>query len=198
MVGANGVVLVGGSGGFAVAVAPRAQAALVLGAEVRPDGSLSAMLADRVEVAARLYQRGKVEKVLASGDHGSAGYDEVNAMKHALVAAGVPARDVFTDHAGFDTWDSAVRARKVFEAKSVLVVTQRFHLARAVWAARRAGLTAHGVAADLHDYGRMGQRGQVREILARVKAVAEAATDSKPRYLGPKIPITGDGQASAG
>ena len=77
-------------------------------------------------------------------------------MKRELIARGVPARDVFTDHAGFDTWSSAVRARKVFRVSSVLVVSQRFHLARAVWLARRAGLEAHGVAADLADYGGQG------------------------------------------
>lgn len=195
---ANAVVLIGGSGSSHVADAPHAQVALVLGAQVNPDGSLSTMLADRVAVGARLYRDGKVDKVLASGDHGQHEYDEVDAMKRALIAAGVPERDVFTDHAGFDTWDSVVRARKVFEVESALVVTQGFHLPRAVWLARRAGLDAHGVSADLHDYGRALRFSQVRETLARVKAVGEVVTGSDPRFLGPQIPITGDGRASAG
>jgi len=198
--GSNAVVLLsGGSGDYArPADAPRAQVALVLGAAVRPDGTLTPMLRDRVRVAAELYREGKVSKVLASGDHGTVQYDEVNPMKRALIAQGVPERDVFTDHAGFDTWDSVVRARKVFGVSSALVVTQGFHLPRAVWLARRAGLDAHGVSASLHGYGTQGRRSGVREVLARVKAVEEAVTSSRPRYLGPPVPITGDGRASAG
>jgi SanA protein len=195
---ANAVVLLGGGGSSHVADAPHAQVALVLGAQVKPDGTPSAMLADRIAVGARLYRDGKVDKVLASGDHGTHEYDEVDAMKRALIAAGVPERDVFTDHAGFDTWDSVVRARKVFEVRSALVVTQDFHLPRAVWLARRAGLDAHGVSADLQGYGHALRFSQIRELLARVKAVGEVVTGSDPRFLGPKIPITGDGRASAG
>jgi SanA protein len=195
---ANAVVLIGGEGSSDVADAPNAQVALLLGAKVDPSGRPSAMLRDRIAVAAELYRAGKVERVLASGDHGRTDYDEVNAMKRELLARGVPARDVFTDHAGFDTWSSAVRARKVFGVRSVLVVTQDFHLARAVWLARRAGLTAHGVSADLHGYGRQGMLSRAREALARVKAVGDVVCDTQPRYLGPRIPITGDARASAG
>ncbi len=195
---ANALVLIGGSGTSGVADAPHAQVALLLGAKVEPSGRPSAMLADRIAVAARLYHAGKVEKVLASGDHGRADYDEVNTMKRGLLADGVPARDIFTDHAGFDTWSSVVRARKVFRVSSALVVTQGFHLPRAVWLARRAGLDAHGVDADLHGYGRQEQLSQVREVLARVKAVEDVVTGAQPRYLGPAIPISGDGRASAG
>jgi SanA protein len=198
--GSNALVLLsGGSGDYSrPGDAPRAQAALVLGAAVRPDGSLTPMLADRVRVAAQLYREGKVTKVLASGDHGTESYDEVNPMKRALIAQGVPQRDVFTDHAGFDTWDSVVRARRVFGVSSALVVTQGFHLPRAVWLARRAGLDAHGVSADLHGYGEQGRRSVMREVFARVKAVEEAVSGSRPRYLGPPIPISGDGRASEG
>lgn len=195
---ANAVVLLGGGGSSHVADAPHAQVALVLGAQVNPDGSLSAMLADRVAVGARLYRDGKVDKVLASGDHGRHEYDEVDAMKRELIAAGVPERDVFTDHAGFDTWNSVVRAREVFQVESALVVTQGFHLPRAVWLAHRAGLDAHGVTADLQDYGRALRFSQVRELLARVKAVGDVVTGRDPKFLGPTIPITGDGRASAG
>jgi SanA protein len=119
-------------------------------------------------------------------------------MKHALVRAGVPDSAVFTDHAGFDTWDSVVRARKVFQVDSVLVVTQGFHIPRAVWLARHAGLDAHGVVADRHDYGRQGQKSQLREVLGRVKAVGNVAGGTKPRFLGPPVPITGDSRASDG
>jgi SanA protein len=195
---ANAVVLLGGEGSSDVAGAPHAQVALLLGAKVERSGRPSAMLRDRIAVAAKLYRAGKVERVLASGDHGRTDYDEVNAMKRGLIAQGVPPGDVFTDHAGFDTWSSAVRARKVFRVRSALVVTQDFHLARAVWLARRAGLTAHGVSADLSGYGRQGILSQAREVLARVKAVGDVATGAEPRYLGPEIPITGDAGASRG
>jgi SanA protein len=196
--GANAVVLLGGGSSSSIDDAPHAQVALLLGAQVHDDGRPSAMLADRIAVAAELYRAGKVDRVLASGDHGRVGYDEVNTMRRELIAAGVPARDIFTDHAGFDTWDSSVRARKVFDVSSALVVTQRFHLARAVWLAQRAGLTASGVAADRQDYGRSQQRSEVREVLARVKAVGQVVTGAEPRYLGPQIPIDGDARASRG
>jgi SanA protein len=195
---ANAVVLIGGSGDDTVGTAPHAQVALVLGAAVNADGTPSQMLADRVTTALRLYRAGKVDKLLVSGDHGTTSYDEPDTMKRALLAAGVPARDVFTDHAGFDTWDSMVRARKVFGVRSALIVTQGFHLPRAVWLAREAGLRAHGVSADLHGYGRQALLSQAREVLARVKAVGQATTDAPPRFLGPRIPISGDGRASAG
>jgi SanA protein len=196
---ANAIVLLGGRGSVdRPEDAPRAQVALVLGAQVRPDGTMSDMLADRVTVAARLYKAGKVDRVLVSGDHGRVGYDEPNTMKRALVQAGVPADDVFTDHAGFDTRDSVVRARNVFQVDSALIVTQGFHAPRAVWLAGRAGLDAHGVTADLRDYGRQGQKSQVRETLARVKAVGSATIARDPRFLGPPIPITGDASASDG
>jgi SanA protein len=196
--GANAVVLLGGGASSSVDDAPHAQVALLLGAEVRGDGTPSAMLADRIAVAAELYRAGKVDRVLASGDHGTRGYDEVNTMRRELIAAGVPARDVFTDHAGFDTWDSSVRAREVFDVDSAIVVTQGFHLPRAVWLAQRAGLRASGVASDLQGYGRAQQRSEVRELLARVKAVGQVVTGTEPRYLGPRIPIDGDARASRG
>ena len=196
---ANAIVLLGGRGSVdRPADAPHAQVALVLGAQVREDGSMSGMLADRVAVAAELYRAGKVDRVLVSGDHGRADYDEPNTMKRALVKAGVPAEDVFTDHAGFDTWDSVVRARKVFKVESALVVTQGFHAPRAVWLAKRAGLDAHGVVADVHAYGRQGQKSQIREVFARVKAVGSATVGVEPRFLGPSVPITGDASASDG
>ena len=195
----NAVVLAGGAGtSETVAEAPRAQVALVLGAFVHAPGHPSGMLRDRVLMGAALYKSGKVEKVLVSGDHGTTAYDEVNEMRDELLALGVPARDIFCDHAGFDTRDSTVRARDVFKALSVLVVTQRFHLARAVFLARRAGLTAHGVVADRSSYGVQGRRSRLRETLARVKAVKEVVTSEQPRFRGPALPVTGDGRATLG
>jgi SanA protein len=198
--GANALVLLDARGDSAASLdaVPHAQAALVLGAQVKPDGTPSAMLADRIAAAAELYEAGKVDKLLLSGDHGRWSYDEVGTMREALLARGIPAEDVFTDHAGFDTWDSAQRARRVFGVGSVIVVTQRFHMSRALYAAHRAGLDATGYAADRRDYGRVMARLRVREALARVKVVADRVTGADPRFLGPRVPIDGDGRVSWG
>jgi SanA protein len=196
---ANAIVALGGRGWTKDPRAARhAQAALVLGAQVRPDGSPSAMLDDRVRAAAALYRDGRVDKVLVSGDHGRVGYDEVGTMRRELLRLGVPAGDIFEDHAGFDTWDSMVRARRVFAVHSAVVVTQRFHLARALWLARRAGLQATGLAADARGYGAVERTLEVREVVARVKAVTDVVTGAAPRFLGPQHPITGDGRTTLG
>lgn len=203
VVGANAVVLLDARGRTVAeadpAAAPRAQVALVLGAQVKPDGTPSAMLADRIDAAADLHRAGRVEKLLLSGDHGRVGYDEVGTMRGALLRRGVPAEDLFTDHAGFDTWDSAQRARRVFGARSAIVVTQRFHLSRALFAARRAGLDATGYPADrARGYGRVMTRLRTREWLARVKVTGDALTGARPRFLGPPIALDGDGRRSWG
>ncbi len=197
---ANAVVVLDARGEAADSLdaVPHAQAALVLGAQVKPDGTPSAMLADRIAAAAELYRAGKVDKLLLSGDHGRWAYDEVGTMRRALLARGIPARDLFTDHAGFDTWDSAQRARRVFGVESAIVVTQRFHLARALYAAHRAGLRATGYAADRRDYGRVMGRLRLREALARVKVVADSVTGADPHFLGPRLPIGGDGRETWG
>ena len=172
---ANAVVALGGRGWTRDPAAARpAQAALVLGAQVQPDGQPSAMLEDRVRAAAALYRDRRVAKALVSGDH------------------------IFEDHAGFDTWDSMVRAKHVFEVKTAIVVTQRFHLARALWLARRAGLRASGLAADARSYGSITRTLQAREVVARVKAVGDVVTGAGPRFLGPSHPIAGDGRTTLG
>ncbi|MES1194113.1 MAG: ElyC/SanA/YdcF family protein [Solirubrobacterales bacterium] len=197
---ANAVVLLGGRGAKTDPQAvPHAQAALVLGALVQPDGRPSAMLEDRIRAAAALYREGRVDKVLASGDHGRRDYDEVNAMRRELVRLGVPDEDVFTDHAGFATLDSVVRARKVFNVKSVTVVTQPFHLPRALWLARHAGLTASGFEAGAgNSYSSKGTASSVREIFARTKAFGDVLTGAQPKFLGPRIDIAGSADASRG
>jgi SanA protein len=177
---------------------PHAQAALVLGAQVMPNGAPSSMLSDRITAAEELYKAGRVDKLLLSGDHGRWTYDEVGTMRRILLERGIPPEDIFTDHAGFDTWDSAQRARRVFEVRSAVVVTQRFHMARALFDARRAGLEATGYAADRRDYGRVMPRLRVREAAARVKTMADVVTGADPHFLGAKIPISGDGRVSWG
>jgi SanA protein len=196
---ANAVVLLGGSGEVKrLRTVPHAQAALVLGAQVKPDGRPSAMLADRIAAAEDLYRAHKVDKLLLSGDHGQWTYDEVGAMRRTLLHDGVRPQNLFTDHAGFDTWDSAQRASKVFGVRSVVVVTQDFHMARALYAARHAGLRATGYSADRRRYGAVMGRLRIREALARVKVVADALTGAGPHFLGPRIPISGDGRRSWG
>jgi SanA protein len=181
-----------------VAKVPHAQAALVLGAQIYRDGRPSIMLRDRVNAAAELYRAGRVDKLLLSGDHSRVDYDEVGTMRRLLLDQGIPAQDIFTDHAGFDTWDSAQRAKRVFDVSSAVVVTQRFHMARALYDARRAGLKVTGYAADRRDYGRIMRKLEVREAAARVKTLADVVTGAEPHFLGAEIPITGDGRASWG
>ena len=195
----NVVVALGGRGSTTKPQdVPHAQAALVLGAQVYKDGRPSIMLADRVNAAADLYDAGKVDKLLLSGDHSRLDYDEVGTMKRMLLARGIPAQDIFEDHAGFDTWDSAQRARRVFNVQSAVVVTQKFHMARALYDARRAGLRVSGFDADRRDYGKIMGKLRVREAAARVKTLGDALTGADPHFLGPEIPITGDGRKSWG
>ncbi len=178
--------------------APAAPVAIVLGARVYSSGAPSAMLADRLETAVQLYRSGKVQKLLLSGDHGQTTYDEVNAMLAYVRERGVADEDAFTDHAGFSTYETMYRARDVFQVESALIVTQEFHLPRAVYTARSLGLDAVGVTADLRPYAEE-DRLLVRDWLARVKAFVQLhVTKPEPRYLGPVIPIDGDGRATRG
>lgn len=169
----------------------RAEVAMVFGAYVLPNGTPSSALADRLVTALDLYKDGKVSKFLLTGDHGQDDYDEVNAMKAYLERAGVPKEDIFLDHAGFDTYQSLVRARDVFGVKDTILVTQEFHLPRALYIAKSLGLQAEGVTADrraLLNYRAM----EVREMGARLKAFAEVSIGRSPKYLGPTIDLTGD------
>jgi len=197
--GANLFVLwSGGDSTSEVADVPRAEVAIVPGALVEPDGDMSVMLAARVQQASRLWHAGKVEKILVSGDHGTWKYDEPDTMRKALVSDGVAPEDVFEDHAGFDTWATMVRARQIFGVRDAVVVTQGFHMPRALYLADAAGIDATGLTADLQDWGYQGRKSSVREVLSRVKAVADVTLDT-PAMAGPKIPIaTSDGRESWG
>lgn len=192
------VLTSGGDSTSEVADVPRAEVAIVPGALVEPDGDLSAMLAARVEQASRLWHAGKVEKILVSGDHGTWRYDEPDTMRKALVRDGVAPEDIFEDHAGFDTWATMVRARSIFGARDAVVVTQGFHMPRALYLADAAGIDATGLTADLQGWGAQGRKSSVREVLSRVKAIADVTLDT-PALAGPKIPIaTTDGRESWG
>ena len=196
---ANAYVLLstGGESTDRVADVPHAQVAIVPGAFVQADGRMSLMLADRVQRAYELWRAGKVEKILVSGDHHSWAYDEPDTMRKALVGDGVPGRDVFEDHAGLDTWATMVRAHGIFGVRHAVVVTQGFHMPRALYLADAAGIDATGLTSDLHPYGVQGVKSDVREVLSRVKAIADTTLDT-PAMGGPPIPIAGDGWASWG
>ena len=170
---------------------------IVLGCLVRSDGSLSDMLRDRLETGVMLYKRGAAPKILMSGDHGTDGYDEVNAMKKYAVEQGVPSEDVFMDHAGFSTYETVCRAKEVFGAKKVLIVTQEYHLYRALYIAEKLGLEALGVPSDLHRYAGQFKR-DLREILARNKDFIMCIFKPAPKYLGDPIPLSGSGDVTEG
>jgi len=193
------VLLVGqGRSTDAVAEVRPATVAIVPGALVEPDGDMSAMLADRVRQAAALWHAGKVEKILVSGDHGAWAYDEPGTMRRALVADGVAPEDVFEDHAGFETWATMVRARSIFGVEDAVVITQGFHMPRALYLADAAGIDATGLTADLHDWGFQGRKSTVREVLSRVKAIVDVSLET-PAMAGPRIPIAqADGRESWG
>ena len=196
---ANAWVLLGARGDSTAdvsAVRP-AQVAIVPGALVQPDGEMSSMLADRVSGALALWRAGKVERILVSGDHHRWAYDEPTTMRKALVEGGVPPRAIFQDHAGFDTWATMVRAGSIFGMRDAVVVTQGFHMPRALFLAHEAGIDATGLTTDLHPYGPQGTKSDVREVLSRVKAVADVALGT-PALGGPRIPISGDGRVSWG
>lgn len=175
---------------------PETEAALVLGALVYNNGRVSDILADRLDIGIELYKKDKVSKLLLSGDHGQKNYDEVNAMKAYATSNKVIIEDVFMDHAGFNTYESMYRARDVFGAKKIIIVTQKYHLSRAVYIARKLGLEAFGVASDKHYYPKMSQY-KMRESLARCKDyVLVNFLRPKPTYLGEIIDLTGDGRAT--
>ena len=168
-----------------------AQAAIILGASVLPDRSLSPILKDRVDTAIQLYNAKKVSKILVSGDNGTVTYNEVNPVRIYLLNKGVLDQDIFLDHAGFDTHSTMYRARDIFKVDSVLIVSQSFHLPRAVFIAHYLGINAYGVNAD---GGKILFSNYIREVFANEKAILYLIFNIKPKYLGPEIPITDDGR----
>lgn len=166
---------------------------VVLGCQVRDDGSPSHMLEDRLKRGVALYDLGAAPKLLMSGDHGTKEYDEVDAMKQYAVDAGVASVDVFMDHAGFSTYETVYRAKEIFGADKILIVTQEYHLYRALYIADALEIEAYGVASDYREYS--GQTGRdIREVLARIKDFAMSIFQPEPTYLGETIPITGSGE----
>lgn len=165
---------------------------VVLGCKVYDDGTPSAMLEDRLRRGVALYDLGAAPKLLMSGDHGKTDYDEVDSMKQYAVDAGIPSVDVFMDHAGFSTYETMYRAKEIFGADKILIVTQEYHLYRCLYVAEALGIEAYGVHANYRGY--QGQQARdLREILARVKDFAMTIFKPEPTYLGETIPISGSG-----
>lgn len=168
---------------------------IVLGCQVKPDGTPSAMLRDRLDRAVELYKAGAAPKIIMSGDHGTKEYDEVHTMKNYAIEAGVPSEDIFIDHAGFSTYESIYRANEIFDADNIIVVTQEYHLYRALYIAQKFGLENHGVTSDYHTYAGQSVR-DAREVLARVKDFATCILKPEPTYLGDAIPVSGNGDVT--
>ena len=168
---------------------------LVLGCGVNENGEPSPMLGDRLGVGISLYHDGKAPKILMSGDHGRTDYDEVNTMRQKALAGGIPEEDIFMDHAGFSTYESMYRAKEIFGVQKMIVVTNEYHLFRALYIANALGLEAVGVSSDIRPY--FGQTGRdVREVLARCKDFVKCIAKPEPTFLGEAIPVNGDGRKS--
>lgn len=167
---------------------------LVLGAGIWGDKP-SPMLEDRLLQGIALYNNQTSSKIIMSGDHGKEEYDEVNVMKDFAIEKGVKSEDIFMDHAGFSTYDSVYRAKEIFKAQKIIIVTQKYHLHRALYVAEKLGIEAYGVTSDPREY-----RGQVvrelREVLARDKDFFKCIIKPEPTYLGDTIPVSGNGDAT--
>ena len=164
---------------------------IVLGAGIWGDKP-SPMLEDRLLEAISLYQNNVSSKIIMSGDHGRKEYDEVNTMKNFAIEKGVPSEDIFMDHAGFSSYDSVYRAKEIFKAEKVIIVTQKYHLYRALYIANQLGIEAYGVGADPRKYVGATYR-EFREILARNKDCIKCIFKPNPKYLGDSIPVSGNG-----
>jgi vancomycin permeability regulator SanA len=189
-VGLAGLTALAGSVGFVRAISaghlysaedvPPAPVALVLGAQVYPDGTPSAFLAARLELARRLFEAGKVRVILVSGDNMAPEYNEPEAMRNYLIKAGVPADKVVADYAGFDTYDSSARAKRIFGVSELIIVTQAYHLPRAVATCRALGIDARGVGDDSVRHSWTWRRGAIRDQIACIKTVVDLLSRRDP------------------
>ncbi len=174
----------------------QADCIIVLGAGIRDDGSPTWMLEDRIKIGDKLYQNHAADKIIMSGDHGRENHDEVNTMKNYAIGEGIPSEDIFMDHAGFETYDSLYRARDIFGAKKVVIVTQEYHLYRALYIADRLGMEACGVTSDLRFYSKKMVYWKFREYLARVKSFVKCIAQPEPKYLGDTIDLSVSGDVT--
>ncbi len=165
---------------------------IVLGAGVRSDGSPSPMLQDRLNMGIELYKNGVSDRLLMSGDNTRKGYDEVNTMKGYAIDKGISSEHVFMDHAGISTYDSIYRAKEIFQVERIVIVTQEYHLYRALYIAENLGLEAYGVSADVRVYAGQGIR-ELREKAARAKDFVKVILNPGSKISGEAIPVSGDG-----
>ena len=174
---------------------PRTEVAVVFGAGLW-DGEPSPYLAHRLDAAAKLYRENRIEVVLVTGDNSREDYDEPDAMRAYLTRHGVPDTRIVSDYAGFDTWDSCVRARKIFGVHKAVLISQGFHIRRALALCQAAGVTSYGIGVDAkHDA--TWYYGGTRELFAASKAAVDVVLRPDPRFLGPKEPGVADALASA-
>lgn len=178
---------------FAAASVPQRPVAIIFGAQVYPSGRLSAMLADRVTMGAELYHAGKVQALLLTGDNSEATYNEPEAMRQFALNLGVPDDAITLDYAGFRTYDSCYRARDIFQVNSAILVSQDFHLDRALLVCNALGIDSVAVAADLAYADRYSARAllssQLREIPSTALSVVDLLLGTKPTFLGEPLPI---------
>ena len=161
---------------------PATPVALVLGAQVNPDGTPSAFLAARLDLAKRLYDAGLIEMIIVSGDHLAPEFDEPAAMRNYLINAGLPTEKVIADPGGFDTYESCLRAKRVFNLSQLIIVTQSYHVVRAVATCRALGVDATGVGDNsARQHTIAWWRGAIRDQLACLKTVVDLATRPDPK-----------------
>lgn len=174
----------------------KADCILILGAGVKDDKP-KPMLRDRLLTGIELYKSGAAKKIIMSGDHGRADYDEVNVMRAFALEQGVRAEDIFLDHAGFSTYDSVYRAKNIFGAENIIIVSQKYHLYRALYISEKLDVKAAGVSANLNTYGGQLKR-DIREIIARDKDFFKCIVKPEAEIMGDKIPLDGDGSITLG
>ena len=194
----NVVTIVGSKGSIVTAEKAgigNADAIVVLGASVLPDGTPSGILTDRLDDGIALYFAGVAPKIIMSGDNGTASYNEVKAMKQYAIAQGVPSQDIFCDHAGFSTYESMYRAKYVFGCERIVVATQTYHLYRALWSAKSLGMQAEGVPSDYHEYQKQLQY-DIRESPARTKDFFKALFRVPSTYVGEAISLDQSGDVT--
>lgn len=170
---------------------------LVLGAGIKDKQTPSPMLKDRLDTAVMLYKAGVAPKILLSGDNGTVAHNEIHVMLKYVKAAGIPDKDIFCDHAGFSTYDSMYRAKSIFRVKKAIIVTQTYHMYRALYIAEKLDINVLGVASDQKKYRGQVKR-ELREILARDKDFFKVMVKPKSAVGGSTIPITGNGTVSHG
>ena len=176
-------------------VSLNADCIIVLGAGVRADGTPSPMLKDRLLQGIALYDLGASDRLLMSGDNTKKGYDEVNTMKQYAIDKGIASENIFMDHAGISTYDSIYRAKEIFQVEKIIVVTQEYHLYRALYISDSLGVDAYGVSAAPTIYAGQELR-EIREIIARAKDFVKCIIKPPASILGEVIPVSGDGNVT--